>query len=163
MAGPSLAWDNGSLQKSQQSPPPAADVGLTYSYARHVRTQTGHEAAVPFYRDLLRTYPSDRTAATYIASSSETPSRQDASCRCYDNVSRIQEFRSILDQHNYTNAQIQNVLNVPTKLRYAACPIYVTPLAAGTSQSSPVVPQTGLETLIAMFLIGLVQPETIVR
>lgn len=165
---PSLAWENRPF-KPQQSPTStstaadaadAATVGLSYSHARHVRAHYGHEAAVPFYRDLLQTHPSDRTAATYIASSSETPIRQDTSCRCWDNRSRIQEFRSILDQHKYTNAHIQDVLNIPTKLRYAKCPIYVTPLAAGTTlQSPPLVPQTGLETLIAMFLIGLVQPK----
>ena len=135
---------------------------VSYSHARLVRAQQGHEAARPLYRELLRTDPSDMTAATYIAASSETPVRHDASCRC-ENRSQILELRDILDQHNYTNAHIQTAMNIPPKLRYASCPIYVTPLAAGSSQSRTPVPQTGLETLIAMFLIGMVQPQRLLE
>jgi methylase of polypeptide subunit release factors len=140
---------------------------VSYSQARLIRTQQGHGAAQALYQELLRTNPSDTTAATYIAASPETPARQDAACS-YDNnksstTTLIHELRSILDSHNYTNAAVQNVLKVPEKLCYASCPVYVTPVAAGTQQHYPPVPKNGLETLIALFLLGLTQPSSLVE
>ncbi|KAI2504555.1 Pfam methyltransferase 26 [Fragilaria crotonensis] len=134
-----------------------------YAEARLVRSQQGHEAAQSLYQELLRIHPSDTTAGTCIAASPDTPVRHDSSCRNLDRT-LIQQLRTTLDKHNYTNAAVQSLLNVPLKLRYAASPVYVTPLAAGseTSKTTP-TPQTGLETLVALFLLGTTQPKHLVE
>ena len=135
-----------------------------YAEARLVRSQQGHEAAQSLYQELLRIHPSDKTAASYIAASPDTPARHDASCRNSDETFMlIQKLRTILDNQNYTNAAVQVLLNVPPKLRYASGPVYVTPLSAGSSTAqSPPTPQTGLETLVALFLLGVTQPKHLV-
>jgi hypothetical protein len=133
-----------------------------YRDARTLRIQCGHEATQALYEDLLRHNPWDKTASTYIAASSEAPLRQDTTCRNYDDIESIQQLRRLFDEHQYTNSKIQKVLNIPQQLQYAKCPIYITPLEAGTLKYPP-VPQSGLETLIALFLLGSTQPIHIVE
>jgi hypothetical protein len=52
-----------------------------YARARLVRTESGHQAALPLYQALLRDNPDDVTTATRLAAAVETPARHDAACR----------------------------------------------------------------------------------
>jgi methylase of polypeptide subunit release factors len=134
-----------------------------YREARTLRIQRGHAAAQTLYHDLLQRNPWDKTASTYIAASPDAPLRQDMTCRNYDDLESIRQLRILLlDQHQYTNSNIQQVLNVPQQLRYAKCPIYITPLEAGTEKYPP-IPQSGLEILISLFLLGSTQPTQLVE
>jgi methylase of polypeptide subunit release factors len=135
----------------------AAATNDQYARARLVRTESGHETALPLYQALLRENPDDLTTATRLAAAADTPARHDAACRLAPTAATIVssssvssndltlldqkavELRHLLWKCNYHLYTIQSLLGISNthKLYHSSCPIYVTPSMAGASTRYP--------------------------
>lgn len=143
--------------------PALAPSSQDYAYARNVRLNLGHEAAVLLYQKLLKENPKDITAATRIAACRDTPSRHDDACRYYYDPIKIQQLRNLLRESNYDNQHIQSMFGITEnhKLTFAAGPVYLTP-ATASSVTDPIQvsfseskEDRSLQCLVSLFLLGL--------
>ncbi|GKY99012.1 hypothetical protein MPSEU_000856900 [Mayamaea pseudoterrestris] len=132
-----------------------------------IRIEHGAAAAAPLYQQLLlqssnhsATTMSDCTTASHLAASPLAHKKLlETTCNNFD---RAIELRKLLKDCHYTTRNIHDQLQVPTELGASTCPIYVTPVAAGTVSSLPWVDgmPLALECLIALFLVGLAVPKS---
>ncbi len=109
------------------------DVDITYHHARHIRTQDGHDAAVPLYRQLLLSHKDkeqhqmdadertsfqnylqvgDITAATRIAASFSSPHRQDRTCPVSINISDNQKDKKENDEKENVLENIETLRSI---------------------------------------------------
>jgi tRNA1(Val) A37 N6-methylase TrmN6 len=128
-----------------------------YAKARRIRTLQGHEAAQPLYQQLL-TDNTDCSAASYLAASTLTPSRQDQAC-CH-RLDHIQTLRKTI-LTDYTHANIQRMMNIPASV-FCQGPVYLNPVAAGSCERPPHVEST-LECLVTLFLLSICLPVDLVQ
>lgn len=131
---------------------------LQYTNARSIRINQGAAVAVPLYRELLVEYPLDCTTATHLAASESASDQLITVCTDHR---KARELRQLLENCDYSTTRIQEALAVPSQHCHAACPIFVSPVAAGTVTQFPWGDKSpsALECLIALFLIGLVIPR----
>lgn len=85
------------------------DAASRYRQARYIRTTQGHDAALPLWKDLLEEFSTDRTAATWIASSRDSLRRQDQLVDCKDRVCQ-QRFIQLLKASNYSPQAIADCI-----------------------------------------------------
>ena len=133
---------------SSKEVPTAKDIA--YAQARRIRTLLGHDDALPFYQQLL-TNNDDYSAASHLAASSRTPTRQDQACQ-WETCHQLHTLRNTL-LDDYTHANIQQRMNIPPQVTCRG-PVYLTPVAAGTCKTPPVV-ESKLDCLVTLFLLGI--------
>ena len=144
------------LSSSAQSSSAQSSLEVAYARARLVRTQEGHEAARGLYHELLLRNPRDVSAATHIAASSETPNRHEKACGGASSA-HPQKLQTLLVRHGYQTGSIHDVFRIPNdERRSESAPLSVKPLTAGSPR--PPNPNTGLECLVSLFLLGVVVP-----
>ena len=147
------------------SSPQKPKLAREYAQARNFRTRLGHEAALPFYKKLLQTNPSDVTAATRIAQCSDTPFRHDLACP--NDPEQIRKLRQLLHDNNYNNRHIRNIFGISEnhKLAFAPAPVYLTPAAAGSVTDLPSLSSESkdrsLQCLVSLFLLGIAGKEKV--
>lgn len=167
-----------------------AGVGLRREYARirNIRTLQGHDAAVPFYQELLLQNTDDRTAGTRIAACADSPVRQDEACggkfckpgpdwtnNLLEKKSDIQKLKAMLSHNAYDHEHISQFFGVQQQPqqqggsnKYLSCdgPLFVSPVPPGAVSLSnyPLFHTngtfSGLSCLVALFLLSLVVPKS---
>ena len=172
--------DNDYTSLSENVPRDGKNLRHAYARARNIRTLQGHDAGVPYYQEVLRQNPDDRTAGTRLAASAETPQRQEEACGgkfCIstggwekDLMSRkadIQTLQALLVEHSYNHESVAQFFGVPTNQYPLSCngPLFASPVAPGsvTMANYPLSHSTGnvsgLSCLVALFLLSLVVPR----
>jgi len=178
-------------------------ISVSYHEARDKRIKYGHHEAVHLYKSLLRNQ-ADLTAASRIAAAEISPQRHDAACPIpLDTKSSIENekirdeikaLKHILEKSNFSNQHIQRLCGIPRwsevidkgvnnlkkgeLLGFAQCPIYLTPVKAGThsklpsfldediannnsSNSIEELALVSLKSLVSLFLLGFAVPRDI--
>ena len=136
------------------------DAASRYRQARYIRTTQGHETAQPLWKDLLDEFPSDRTAATHIASSRDSSRHQDRLIECQDRDCR-QRVIQLLRESNYNPQAIADCIfgddQAKTKTVLNSCaPLYLSPLAAGAT--CPPLPTSRLSCWMQLLLMSVCLP-----
>jgi hypothetical protein len=112
-----------------------------YSIAKDLRTIEGHDEAVPLYKELLRKYPADLSAASHIAASPYALTQQDSIFQDLEKnhvKSDVNLLRKILCDSNFTAETIHATFCGQRSDRErdilqcsATGPIYIKPVVAG--------------------------------
>jgi methylase of polypeptide subunit release factors len=137
------------------------DAASRYRQARYIRATQGHEAAQPLWKELLKEFHADRTAATWIASSPDTLTRQDRLVECKDRDSQ-QSFIQLLKASNYSPQAIADCIfgeeETPKKKTAlnTCAPLYLSPLAAGAE--CPPLPTNRLSCWMQLLLLSVCLP-----
>ena len=133
------------------------------SHAKETRTKYGHEAAAPFYQNLLKEAP-DWSAALRIAASERSPWRQDQACPVpsveNDKISQnISKLSRLLQQSHYDNDHVKQIFGIPTQetikaqrsidmgdsitndknrgLAFMQGPVFIKPIGVGSKANFP--------------------------
>lgn len=147
----------------------SSTITSAYNEARFVRTQQGHEAAQPLYQQLLEENPRDITAATRIAAAPATPDRHDLAIAADATALRhdAQQLHAFLTSARYFNDEIVQLLGLqPALADTCAGPgVFLTAASAGSTAKWPFAMESpsALECLIAMFLLALAVPVTVLQ
>jgi hypothetical protein len=110
------------------------------------------------WKDLLEEFSTDRTAATWIASSRDSLRRQDQLVDCKDRVCQ-QRFIQLLKASNYSPQAIADCIfgdDGTTKKKAAlnsCAPLYLSPLAAGAT--CPPLPTSRLSCWMQLLLLSV--------
>jgi Methyltransferase small domain len=133
----------------------------TYSKAWRLRIANDHTTAQPLFRALLESNPSDWTASTRIAASSERLFRSFQNVCAINDAAAIRAVREAFLRHGFHNTAVSKALHVADW--DAAAPIFVKAAAAGTVRDNlPFKDCSTLEVLILLFILGLAVPRDIV-
>ena len=134
-----------------------------YSIARTSRALHGHDAALPYYQDLLRKNPDDAAAATHIASNQDAISiHQRLGDPSTYTTEECQSFSSQLQRCNFTALDIAEHIfpnNSQPKAKLSSAPLYLQPLRAGQKPPSP--PDSAIATCIQLFILSVCIPLSI--
>jgi methylase of polypeptide subunit release factors len=159
----------------------ASTLESLYTHARQIRTLEGHEAARPFYAELLRLNPKDVTAATRIARHADTLERHGRlGCSTttttnddYDDDDDVEQKRAFIQQLqalHFTPTAIAELIvsssssssssspkRTPLETAKASsAPLYLQPLRAGSL--APPLPTCALSACIQLLLLAVCLP-----
>ena len=136
------------------------DAASRYRQARYIRTTQGHETAQPLWKDLLDGFPSDRTAATRIASSRDSLRHQDRLIECKDTDCQ-QRVIQLLRESNYNPQAIADCIFADDQAKKqtalnSCAPLYLSTLAAGAT--CPPLPTSRLNCWMQLLLLSVCLP-----
>ena len=129
-----------------------------YNIARNIRTIQGHEAAIPYYKQLLvETHYKDTTAGVRIASGIHSPNRHDKTC-VYEDSNDVKALRELLLINGYTTkiiGKLFGVFNTDISGNTVA-PLYVKSIIPNGNHNykSPDVTGSAVKCLVSLFLLG---------